>query len=249
MIILALFVFGGELSVAGRYLYPVVVLVAVALGAGIEAIGGARFALVLALVVGCGALFVERSFDRGYIEAFYEMDLYGHLAPVVEQGWGDGFVAVEQVEVDTGCPVGLFALRIEPRPASLVVSGSDGRFNALVTEDRPGFNYFRLDKPVASPFRIEVPPGSRVVVSVAERESRTSAIGGTGDPVVRAYCAVDDPEARRFSQMYPPQHPPLSRRAILGWADVRLLFGLLALAAALMVAVRNPTRRYSDRSC
>ena len=195
---------------------------------------------MLALVVGCGALFVERSFDRGYLEAFYEMDLYGDLAPAVEQSWGDGFVPMAQVEVDTGCPVALFAVRIEPRPVSLVVSGSDGRQNAQFVEDRPGFNYFRPDRPVASTASDRSAVESGVVVSVVERDSRTNSIGGIGDPVVRAYCAVDDPEATRFSQMYPPQHPSLSRRTILGWADVRFLIGVAGLVVAL--ACRPPTR-------
>jgi hypothetical protein len=89
-----------------------------------------------------------------------------------------------------------------------------------------------------------------VAVSRREREAAGSLVGGSGDPMLRVHCPVDDPGEVRFDQLYEPAHPPVTRSMLFAWPTAWAVTATagagLAVVAVVGTTVRGRRRSVDD---
>lgn len=244
------FVLGGSGLLLGRYLYVALVPLLLGLGAAALALAGERWAPVLVLGICSLVLWREIDLTDHYLATTYErapahdgVAIAPDLAPVVDQDWNDGLVRATSIVLDAGCPVEVLQVGLQRPPATLSVHSAAGVVSASRVGSFPtGFATYDLATPSSGVLRIDIPNGSGVAASAAEREPRASLEGSKADPLVRAWCDVGVPRAAttRFDLTYDPQHPNVSRGDLRAWP--RAWFGA-ALTLTLIVAGSTARRR------
>ena len=233
-------VLGDTGLLLGRYVWVAVVPVVVALGVACSVIGGRRLGLVLALALVAVSSWEERTLSHRFLRTYYEFNLPGEgLAPVVEQSWSDGYTEADAIEVAVTCPVRVIDIGLVDPPDTIVVRGATGTATASRTEDVPSSfaRYWLDDGPLEGP--LAIPVDSEVAVSRREREAAGSLVGGSGDPMLRVHCPVDDPGEVRFDQLYEPAHPPVTRSMLFAWPTA---WAATATAGAVLAVVGTAVR-------
>lgn len=249
--------FGGEGLIVGRYLYPVLPLAAVTIGAGAVVAVGVRAAVVGLSLAFAVALQFERTFAEDFLARVYASAPLGQerLAPVLDQGYGDGTAPGDTVTFDAGCPVRFVTIALVPPVeeltfmrragggADLGVDVADAEVNGVARRVERGIVTYQLEEAVDGEITVEIPPEFDVVVSRSRRDGDVTLSGFRGDPLLVAYCDVAGAAERRFEQRYRPHHPSISRGVLEGWPAG----GAVAGAAGAIVAVGAATLEVSRR--
>jgi len=232
--------------IVGRHLYVILGLFAIAVVAGIYTSLGARLGtLVLLALLGVVLIQERKLTDHNVLATYTDGILFERIVPVVEQPLNESYTTAESISASASCPVEVFAVAFgEPQPQTLALS-SPTQTDATFLSINGLFSNYELPGPQSGDFTILLPP-IPVGRESADRDPTMSLAGATGDPVVRLYCAVDDPAAFRFKQMFYPGHVDLSYSLVRAWADVWYWIGwaLVAVSAAgLAIVVYGELRR------
>lgn len=232
-------IYGAGSTIVGRHLYAILGLFAIAIAAGASISLGPRLG-VLAVVLLLGIAFVhERGVTDHYVLATYaDGVLYDKFAPVVDQPLNEGYTTANSVSAAATCPVQAVGLAIvNPVPNEVALTSPSAMIANYIGENK-SVSYYALPVPQSGQFTI-LTPGLQVGRKFADHDPTISLDGATGDPVVRLYCAVDNPDAFRFKQMFDPGHLDLSYSLVRAWADIWYWIGwaLVAVSAAGMAAM------------
>lgn len=241
--------FGGEGLIVGRYLYPVLPLVAVLVGAGAVVAVTARAAVVALSLAFAVALQFERTFAHRYLARVYAGTLPGQaqLAPVLVQDYGDTTAPGDTVTFDAGCAVRFVTIALIPPVQELAfVTEDDDEITGAARRVERGIVTYELDEAVDGKVVVNVPPEFDLVASRARRERDLSLRNFGGDPLLVAYCNVADAGDVRFEQRYRPQHPSLDRGFLEGWADLGATAGAVGAFAAVGAAALDVRRRQQE---
>lgn len=237
----------------GRYLYPALPLLAIAVA------GAARLGLGLVggiAVVVLVAVSVQHQVAQAdtFVSASYLRDLPAPgLAPVVVQEHADAVEVASTITVTGPCTPRMLVVGFpEPPPATLRIRDAGGERTIALQQppdERPGavFGSYPLGGGPAAFSVVFDPPGQRVLAAAADLDpavALTTADGRTADPVLRVACEVADPEALRFTQVYWPQHPDLTLGTVRAWPRV---WTGVAWAAAALVTVTTLVRTVAGR--
>ena len=231
-------VFAGRSSTVGRHMYPALIVVVVAV-AGAAFVAGRRYGGWLALAAMASlALAAEPPMVQHMVDTTYTNSVIGALAPVVDQGWGEGLVAASSIKMDPPCPAEAFGVGLSaPSPPSLRVTGSSGALDApfLGLQGSPAqrIAVYTLPAPLDQPFDLLL-GGTPVSASADDRDPHLSMPGEPGDPVARIFCRVEHPEEMRFAQLFTPDHPSWIRLGhVTAWPTVWAWIGRLGLLAVV----------------
>jgi hypothetical protein len=223
----------------GRYAWVALVPVVIATALGCGVLGGRRWAVPLCLLVCTGMLVREVDLTHRFLHGTYEPTIADpSLAAAIEQSWNDGYAAADAIRIEFPCETHVLDLGLEDPPETIEIRADGGPVGTGTLEWAVPSQFARyiLDEPTRGTAVIPVPKG--VAISSAEREPAGSLVGGSGDPMFRAFCPVDDPRAVRFEQTYPPGHPPLERWMLYAWPVVWVV---AAVVGALVTAVVSLT--------
>lgn len=240
-------IFGGSGSLAGRHLYVALGPLCLALAAAVVAALGSRWATVAVLVVLALAAGGEREVTRTWLDDTYLADLVvAGTAPVVDQSLADVYVPAVEIEVTPPCPAHAVGVGIGegggPDMATVERAvGTPTEVSAVARSDL--FTTYLLPAPTTAAFRLRFAAPVLLGKAAVDRTPAASLVDG-GDPLVRIYCAHDDVEGRRFSQLFDPLRPDAPRWFVYGWTSawMWLLRALVAVAA-----VRAAFSEWSDR--
>ncbi|HEX7276334.1 MAG TPA: glycosyltransferase family 39 protein [Acidimicrobiales bacterium] len=244
--------FDGVGHPEGRHLYTALVPVSVLVAAAAVIALGPRWGLVAVAAVIALAFLAEQAQVRDYVIATYAAGrLPSDLAPVVDQPLNEGFVPVSAIRVDPPCPVRAVGLVVDGTPPATLLIGDrrtplTGTLADIGPRPRPSdpeVQVYSLAAPLRVPFAVVAPEPFLVGASRADTDPHLALPGGTGDPVARLYCQVDDPERARFDQQFPPLHPrQIGYSAVQAWPRAWAGLGMVGLAAAVGNALRRPRR-------
>jgi hypothetical protein len=251
--------FAGVGHPEGRHLYTALVPVSVLIAAAAVVALGPRWGVVAVAAVIAVAFFAEQAEVRDYVRSTYAAGLIApDLAPVVDQPLNQGFVSTTAIRVDPPCPVRAVGLVVDgPPPTTLLIGGSAtpraGPLAELTSRPRPSdpeVQVYSLATPLSAPFDVVAPESFMVGASLADTDSHLALSAGTGDPVARLYCRVDDAERVRFDQQFPPLHPrQIGYSTVRLWPRAWAVLGILGLLVSVASALRppRPTRKAADR--
>lgn len=242
-------IYGEGSTIVGRHLYAVLGLFAIAIAAGASISLGSRLG-VLAIVLLLGIAFIhEREVTDHYVLATYaDGVLFDRLAPVIDQPLNEGYTTATSVSATATCPVEAVGLAIvNPAPKELTLS-SPSLQQATYLGENKAVSLYALPTPATGQITM-LTSGLMIGAESVDRDPAISLAGSTGDPVVRLYCAVENPDAFRFKQMFDPGHLNLSYSLVRAWADIWYWIGwaLVSVSAAGMAAMAYPQLRPSRR--
>lgn len=242
-------IYGEGSTIVGRHLYAVLGLFAIAIAAGASISLGSRLG-VLAIVLLLGIAFIhEREVTDHYVLATYaDGVLFDRLAPVIDQPLNEGYTTATSVSATATCPVEAVGLAIvNPAPKELTLS-SPSLQQATYLGENKAVSLYALATPATGQITM-LTSGLMIGAESVDRDPAISLAGSTGDPVVRLYCAVENPDAFRFKQMFDPGHLNLNYSLVRAWADIWYWIGwaLVAVSAAGMAAMAYAQLRPSRR--
>ncbi len=252
--------FGGEGVIVGRYLYPVLPLAAVLIGAGAVVAATARAATVALSVAFAVVLQFERSFAERYLARVYAGADLGRprLAPVLNQDYGDSTTPGATVRFDAGCPVRFVTIALAPPVRELdFLRGDYDDLAGLERDDvvngearrvERGIVTCELAEPIEGAITVIVPPEFDLVVSRSARHPNVSLDGFRGDPLLVAHCDVAGADDVRFDQRFQPQHPAVGRGFLEGWPALGAVVGAAGAIGAVGTAALEVSRRSRDSS-
>jgi hypothetical protein len=224
---------GGAGALVGRHVYAALGLVSIAMAAGLIIGFGSRVG-VLAIVLVLGIAFIrERELTHHYLSTTYSDGVVnGRLAPVVDQPLNEGYASAASVSATANCPVEAVGLAIvNPAPKELTLS-SPSTQQATYFGENKSVSIYALPAPTSGQITM-LTSGLSIGKESVDRDPDISLAGATGDPVVRLYCAVDNPDEFRFKQMFYPGHVDLSYGLVRAWADIWYWIGWALVAAGL----------------
>lgn len=230
----SLSIYSEATVVVGRHLYVILGLFAITVVAGIYTSLGARLG-TLALLAFIGVVLIQErtNTDHNVLATYTDGILFEKLVPVVEQPLNEQYVVAQSVSARASCPVEFFAVAFgQPQPGTLTVS-SPVQQEATFFNINGLFANYKLPEPQSGGFTILLPPVP-VGHEVADHDPTMSMAGAGGDPTIRLYCAVDNPNAFRFKQTFDPGHLNFSYSLVRAWADLWYYIGwaLVALSIA-----------------
>lgn len=235
----SLSIYAGASTVVGRHLYAVLGLFAMATTAGVVISLGPRLG-TLAILMLIGVAFIQERpmMDHNVLATYADGVLFDRLAPIVDQPLNEGYTSAASVSATAPCPVEAVGLAIvNPAPEELTLS-SPSTEQATYLGENQAVSIYALPTPATGQITM-LTSGLMIGAESVDRDPSISLAGSTGDPVVRLYCAVDDPDAFRFKQMFDPGHLDLSYSLVRAWADIWYWIGwaLVAVSAAGMAAL------------
>ena len=250
-----IYLYFGQGTMVGRHLYIALAPLVIVIAAG--AIGfSPRWGPALLIVLACAALAREPATARGYLQFIYGAGIIDtNLVPVTDQSYNSAVATELPIDVRPNCPVEVIAIHFADAapPAVSLVSGSrttslprtsDG--SALSLDQNLKLAFFDLPQPLRTPFTIIPPDGAGVTFSQEERDSSVKFSEPMGDPQMRLYCRMAEPDAFRFAQNYDPQHPDWATyEGLRAWPGL-WAWGVpgIALVAAITGGYRK--RRYIE---
>jgi len=242
--------FDGQGSGVGRHFYVSLGLVAIAISAGLVTAFGRRIGLVAFLVLTGLALMSEQRLTTNYIDKAYASGiLEENIAPVIDQPVNEGYTVVDQINVEAPCPAQALGITYQSAPPPTLGVTSDAtqaRWDAPYLGRSGAVEIYTLPEPITGP--ITVIPGGNVSYSPNRNDSFITAPGVAGDPVMRLYCLVEDAKTQRFDQLYPPQHPDLSRATLRLWPAIWQWVGLMCLLTAVALLTYTGYTNLRSRS-
>ena len=254
MEVIVFVLFGGTGGPMGRHLIAALAPTMVMVAAAAVFVVGSRWAPPLVAALVAATLFAQVTLARDFIDGIYLRAAIDHrVAPVSYQDWSDGVRGdVTAITIDATCPVEVIGVGfMDPTlgtvlgsvPTSLVVRTPSGETAATGGGVVYDIATYRLAAPVTGPITVELPPGSVVRSSAADRDPDLSFTTGEGDPVATAYCADADADSRSFERIYPIGHPEWISLGMLQGVPA-VLAGVAALVAAALtaLAVRSEVR-------
>lgn len=243
--------FHGNGGPVGRHLWVVLPQVMIMVAAAIALVVGMRWAPIVGAWLVATVLWLHVSVADDFVTGWYlNTALDGGLGPVVYQDHANGVVADRlAVVVDAGCPVEAIGVglataappELKAWPAGV---GSD-QVTATGGESLGFIATYRLERPIEGPVVLALPPGAIVRMSDEDRTPQAWFDTGDGDPVVTAYCRIDDPEAQSFERRYRTGHPDqVSLGLLRAWPWALVAAGVVgALTVTGVVAVGAVRRR------
>ena len=195
----------------GRYFYYLVAPAAIAIAAGPVLVAGRHWGAVVVAGVLTWSLVLESRMASSLIRTTYLVtSIDGRLGPSVVQTYADGTATDRPIEVRTSCPVEAFSLGTSgPPPAEIVVSDASGPTEARHVTSPDHIPFYELDRPVTGTVTISVPAGSATLSRTDDVVADVRYLDAPGDPVIRLYCPMSDPDERAFAELYAPLHPDL----------------------------------------
>lgn len=229
----------GAGTLVGRHLYAALGLLSIATAAGLVIGLNSRLG-VLAIVLVLGIAFIhERHLTDYYVWATYSDGvLNGRLAPVVDQPLNEGYTTAASVSATATCPVEAVGLAIvNPAPKELLLT-TPSPIQSTYLGENMSVSIYALPTPQSGKITM-LTSGLLVGRESVDRNPAISLSGATGDPVIRLYCPVDNPDEFRFKQMFYPGHLDLSYSLVRAWADIwyRIGWALVAVSAAGMAVM------------
>ncbi len=239
----------GANAIVGRHLYAVLGLFAIATAAGVITSLGPRLgSLAILMLVGVAFIQERPITDHNVLATYTDGVLFDRLAPVVDQPLNEGYTTATSVSATAACPVEAVGLAIvNPAPKQLTLS-SPATEQATYLGENMSVSIYTLPTPQSGQITM-LTSGLSIGRESADRDPAISLAGATGDPVVRLYCAVDNPDEFRFKQMFSPGHLDLSYSTVRAWADIWYWIGwaLVAVSAAGMAAMAHAELRPGRR--
>jgi hypothetical protein len=244
---------GAQATVVARYVDCLLPLFSILVGYGAVALLGSRagsLALLSALTLGS---FLEVTADRSWVTTTYTTDIIGRSVPAVEQTYVDGQASLSSVRTSATCPVNEVSLVVFGPPSSTVTV--NGQQSLEKTMAGSWWAQYRLARPVKGTIVIRFPAPEPIgtahhLGTLATGSGRVVA-SSSGLPALRLYCAVTDPAATRFRQLYPTDHPPLSYGTLLAWPEFEAWVEaamVAALAVGVAVSFVDPPGTHRRRS-
>jgi 4-amino-4-deoxy-L-arabinose transferase-like glycosyltransferase len=245
---------GTEATVVARYLDCLLPLFSILVGYGAVALLGSRAGSLALLVLLVSGSFLEVAGNRSYIVTTYTADAIGNSVPAVEQSYADSLAPLTGLRATASCRVDAVAFDVfgtTNPPSAVLVNGQ--RTSGPAADGL--WDEYSLVKPTKGNIVVRFP--SPAVVGTARHFGTLTDAEGrvmvttSGLPTVRLYCPVKNPQATRFSQLYPTNHPPLSLGTLLAWPESEAWFeaALVAgVAAAMVVRLSNRRGAHTRRS-
>lgn len=242
--------FQGNGGPVGRHLWVVLPPTMVMIAAATTLVVGARWAPAVTAWLAASSLWLQIPLTEHFVSSTYlTASLGDDLGPVVYQDVADGLApGGGAVVIDAGCPVGAVGLGVHGAvPPSLAVTTGATSETATLGGVVGWIPTYRLDRPTEGPLTIAIPPDTIVRSSGDERTDRAAFTTGEGDPVVTAYCVVDDAEQRSFARLYAAGHPDqVSLEALRVTPVAFAAAGSIAAAGLTLAAMVGTVRRRRD---
>jgi hypothetical protein len=240
-------------SIVGRHMFPAMVPAIVMMVAGAILALGTRFGSFALCALVLVALFLERGENRTFIDAVYLRNIVEEgVAPVVDQNLNTAWVNTNLLRVNSPCPVrylGVAFEKGEPALAVLLIPGQEEPAVAVrILPPVNGVTTFQLKPPYPKDFVAAFPDA----VNVASAPGGARSVGffdpaadRARAPMAQLHCRTGDWRQARFSQLYDQNHPQISYRQAVRWADLWAwgALGLSILAGAGMGAAHLRRRR------
>jgi hypothetical protein len=224
----------GASTIVGRHLYAVLGLFAIATAAGVCISLGPRLGTFAVLMLIGVAFIREREIiDHNVLATYSDGVLNGRLAPVVDQPLNEGYSTdASSISATATCPVEAVGLAIgNPAPKELLLT-QPSALQATYLGENMSVSIYTLPSQQSGDFTI-LTSGLQVGRESIDRDPTISLTGATGDPVVRLYCPVENPNEFRFKQMFYPGHLDLSYSLVRAWADVWYWIGWALVGASV----------------
>jgi 4-amino-4-deoxy-L-arabinose transferase-like glycosyltransferase len=225
--------FGGNGGPTGRYFYgimaPTTILIA---AAAVLAIGRYWGAVAITAIITWSLVLETRVIDNIIVRTYLTTVIDGRLAPTVSQTWADQLIPTVPIVADVDCPVEVLELGVQaPAPPTVTVTDAAGTQPARLLSGVGTLPRYQLERPASGRLTITAPAGTALYTAVDDRSPSVHLTGADGDPVIRLYCPVADPEAVGFDDLFPSQHIDLSL------SQARAVPRLLVGASGLVVLV------------
>jgi 4-amino-4-deoxy-L-arabinose transferase-like glycosyltransferase len=222
-------------SIVGRHMYPAMAPLVVGIAAGTAIAFGKRGGTAAVVAVVLVALFLERQENRRFIDDVYLRNVVEEgVAPVTDQNLNTAWVTSSALRITAPCPVRYVGIAFEHHePAVVIVVTPESGPAPAIQWGAPenGVTAYKLMPPYPKDF----------VLAFREPASVGSAPSATGEqigfldsarfPMAQLHCRVPDWQQNRFSKLYDQNHPSITYRQAVLWADL-WAWGCLGVALA-----------------